>query len=116
VEEYRTDEDTLADFLSDHIKREPGSSVLHSEVFERYQVWSKTEGINFALSSRALPNAFGSVAFRTEKTAPDPAAGTAYRCDRRDETDETGYFPQTFLSTRVRESFGEKPHFHPFHP
>ena len=54
VEEYRTDEDTLADFLSDHIERAPLSSVRHSEVFERYQVWSKTEGINFALSSRGL--------------------------------------------------------------
>jgi hypothetical protein len=54
ADEYRSDEDSLADFLAEHVKQSTFATLRHSEMFSRYQAWAKAEGISFAMSSRGL--------------------------------------------------------------
>ena len=64
VDEYRSDEDVLKDFIAEHIVREPCTTVRHCDVFERYQRWARAEGISFALSSKGLSKRMRERGFR----------------------------------------------------
>jgi putative DNA primase/helicase len=67
VDEYRNDEDVLRDFIAEHIERDPFATVRHSEVFARYQEWSRTEGISFALTSKGLSKRMRERGFRESR-------------------------------------------------
>jgi putative DNA primase/helicase len=67
VDEYRSDEDVLRDFIAEHIVSDPFATIRHSEVFERYQNWARGEGISFALSSKGLSKRLRERGFREGK-------------------------------------------------
>jgi putative DNA primase/helicase len=67
VDEYRTEEDILRDFIAEHIEYDPFASAMHVKVFARYQNWSRSEGISFALSSRGLAKRLRERGFREGK-------------------------------------------------
>ena len=57
VDEYRAEEDTLADFIEAHIEAAHGAVLHHSYVFKRYQDWATESGITKSkLSSGGLRN------------------------------------------------------------
>jgi len=67
VDEYRSDEDMLRDFIAEHIVREPFANARHSETFEHYQNWARVEGISFTLSSKGLSKRMRERGFRESR-------------------------------------------------
>ena len=76
VEEYRREEDTLADFLEERTEQEAISTVPHSAVFKAYQEWAHAEGIRFPLSSRSLAKGLRAKGW---VSVPTPGTRTAWR-------------------------------------
>lgn len=54
TDDYRQDEDLLAQFLEDEIVKAEGHFVTASEIYARYQVWCKNAGIQHLLGQRTL--------------------------------------------------------------
>ncbi len=54
VESYRTEEDTLGEFIEQCISEEQGATTPHSDVFAAYQRWSTGEGIKYPLAKIGL--------------------------------------------------------------
>jgi putative DNA primase/helicase len=54
VNDYRTDEDTLADFIGACIQEEAGQCVPHGEVYRAYQQWATESGMRFPTTSKRL--------------------------------------------------------------
>ena len=52
VAEYRSNEDILAEFIED--ETEDGEQVTKSELYLRYEVWAKGEGLNYPLTKMKL--------------------------------------------------------------
>ena len=54
VEDYRTDEDSLADFLSECTEEDRDSCTPHGDLFRKYQSFSESAGVRFKLTSKGL--------------------------------------------------------------
>lgn len=53
-EEYRVDEDTLADFIDAEIELDPNAKSAPAELFLRYQRWAQSTGQRYPQSQRGL--------------------------------------------------------------
>lgn len=54
VDEYRRDEDLLADFLDECTEPKPGHIVPHPALFDRYLDWARNAGLRKTLTSKSL--------------------------------------------------------------
>jgi len=54
TEEYRGEEDTLADFLDECTAEDMTASTPHAEMFDAYRKWATDSGIRYQLTSRLL--------------------------------------------------------------
>jgi putative DNA primase/helicase len=57
VSNYREDQDTLGDFVSEHLESVLGFSVKKSEVYEAYVRWCGENGLKHPLTSKRLTRA-----------------------------------------------------------
>lgn len=69
VDEYRRDEDTLADFIEENTEADLGASTPHAELFKRYESWADDEaGIKFKLSRKGLAKQLRAKGWRDIRT------------------------------------------------
>jgi phage/plasmid-associated DNA primase len=54
VDEYKRDEDRLADFLEDCVSESCGGTLDHADLFKAYQRHCEDNGNRFRLTSRSL--------------------------------------------------------------
>jgi putative DNA primase/helicase len=54
VADYRSEEDTLADFMEECTCEDRDSKTPHSDLFKAYQQWAEETGIKYPLSSKLL--------------------------------------------------------------
>jgi putative DNA primase/helicase len=58
VADYRSEEDMLADFINECVSlNEPRATLLHSELFRKYDDWAGNAGVRYPLSKRGLSKA-----------------------------------------------------------
>ena len=59
VADYRSEEDMLADFVSEcvSLNEPPRTTLLHSELFRKYEDWAENAGVRYPLSKRGLTKA-----------------------------------------------------------
>ena len=69
VADYRSEEDTLADFIEECTREDKDSNTSHSELFKAYQQWSAEMGIKFPLSSKLLAKRLRERGWRDVRTA-----------------------------------------------
>jgi putative DNA primase/helicase len=68
VEEYRRDEDSLADFIEENTRSEAAASIPHTELFRRYESWAVEEGIRCKMSRKALAKQLRAKGWRDDRT------------------------------------------------
>lgn len=54
VNEYRRDEDALADFLEEHTVSDMHAMTPHADLFKRYETWAEDAGIKFKRTRKQL--------------------------------------------------------------
>lgn len=54
VEQYRTEEDTLGEFIDECIRMETGTSTPHAEVYARYTEWARESGLYRTVTKKTL--------------------------------------------------------------
>jgi len=54
VEQYRTEEDTLGEFIDECIRMETGTSTSHAEVYLRYTEWARESGLYRTVTKKTL--------------------------------------------------------------
>jgi putative DNA primase/helicase len=54
VEDYRSEEDTLGDFIEDCTKTEAGAVLPHPELYRAYTSWADENGIRYLLTQKGL--------------------------------------------------------------
>jgi phage/plasmid-associated DNA primase len=59
VADYRSEEDMLADFISEcvSLNEPPRTTLLHGELFAKYQHWAEEAGVRYTLPRRGLAKA-----------------------------------------------------------
>jgi putative DNA primase/helicase len=58
VEDYRTEEDVLADFINECVTlNEPCTTLLHTALFAKYHDWAEEAGVRFTLPRKGLAKA-----------------------------------------------------------
>jgi phage/plasmid-associated DNA primase len=68
VEEYRSEEDMLVDFIETCIRVDVLSTVPHSKLFEAYRQWAEESGTRYPLSSNALAKRLRDRGWRDTRT------------------------------------------------
>jgi len=70
VDEYRRDEDTLADFIDECTAPDPGAETPHMELFKRYETWAADEaGIKYRLTRKGLAKHLRAKGWKDTRTA-----------------------------------------------
>lgn len=59
VEEYRADEDDLADFVNERLEPAPGKTVDRSDVYQAYRIWAEQQGIRNIWSAKRFSRNLG---------------------------------------------------------
>lgn len=54
VEQYRTEEDDLGEFIKEKTRESPSGFVLHGVLFAAYETWAEDRGVRFPLTSKKL--------------------------------------------------------------
>jgi P4 family phage/plasmid primase-like protien len=68
VELYRTEEDTLGEFITECIGTQPGNVVPHSILYNRYDNWAQESGIRHPLTKRGLAKTLREKGWRQTST------------------------------------------------
>lgn len=69
VEDYRTDQDTLADFIEECTSHSLHGCVPHGLLFKAYESWAEDSGIRFKLSKKGLAKTLRSKGWNEIRTA-----------------------------------------------
>lgn len=69
VEEYREEEDVLADFVTDEIEANPDGRVAKKLMFERYQTWATENQIRQPYSAKGLARRLRDRGYRDHRVA-----------------------------------------------
>ncbi len=66
-DEYLDFEDTLGEFIGEHLERAPGKKATTAAIFERFSVWQRQNGIAKTWTKKAMTQALRERGFTTAK-------------------------------------------------
>ena len=69
VDDYRGEEDTLADFIDEVTKPASGVTTPHPDLFSAYQQWTHENGIRFSLTSKLLAKRLRDRGWKDKRTS-----------------------------------------------
>jgi putative DNA primase/helicase len=68
VQEYRQEEDVLADFIEDVTEEDLHSATPHAEIYEAYKAWCGENGVKHPFTSRVLVRRLNDRGWKKERT------------------------------------------------
>jgi putative DNA primase/helicase len=79
VDDYKRDEDRLADFLEDNVAETCGGTVEHADLFKAYQRHCEDSGNRFPMTARTLAKALRERGWRDTRTSSSKCVWMGYR-------------------------------------